>query len=151
MIQSDKYKDWDILQEMPKGWKIDKTVGSPVFDCVFITNGKSVINGQKRALLRIKQNVIIKTVTTNTPIVIKDETVLQKKEHFFFPSKSVNILARKKFQEQLLKEIMFDLMVCEIEGWDKLEYIKELKKLINGINVRNIREQRKLNPQQKMF
>ena len=26
-------------------------------------------------------------------------------------------------------------MVCEIEGWDKKEYIKELKKLINTIEL----------------
>ena len=26
-------------------------------------------------------------------------------------------------------------MVCEIEGWDKKEYIKELKKLINAIDL----------------
>ena len=50
-------------------------------------------------------------------------------------SKTVNNLARKKFQEQLLKEIKFDLIVCEIEGWDKKEYIKELKKLINSIDI----------------
>lgn len=30
---------------------------------------------------------------------------------------------------------MFDLMVCEIEKWDKREYINELKELINGIKT----------------
>ena len=40
-------------------------------------------------------------------------------------------------EEQLLKEIMFDLMVCEIENWDKKEYINELKKMLNGINTSN--------------
>lgn len=38
---TEKY-DWPILDEMPEGWRIDKTVGSPVHDCVFITDGKSV-------------------------------------------------------------------------------------------------------------
>ena len=28
-------------------------------------------------------------------------------------------------------------MVCEVEGWDKKEYINELKKLLNGINTLN--------------
>lgn len=47
----EKYKDWDIYDEIPENWKIDKTVGSPLAYTVFITNGKSVLNGQKRALL----------------------------------------------------------------------------------------------------
>ena len=50
----EKYKYWDVLNEIPEGWKIDKTVGSPLWGCVFITNGKSMVNGQKRALLRVK-------------------------------------------------------------------------------------------------
>ena len=35
---------------------------------------------------------------------------------------------------------MFDLMVCEIEKWDKKEYINELKKMINGIDTSNKRK-----------
>jgi hypothetical protein len=50
-----------------------------------------------------------------------------------FPAKTVNELARLKFQEQILKEIQFDLMVCEIEKWDKKEYINQLKELINSL------------------
>ena len=30
---------------------------------------------------------------------------------------------------------MFDLIVCEIEKWDKKEYINELKKMLNGIDT----------------
>lgn len=52
-MENGKYKQWDILTKLPEGWKIDKTVGSPVHGCIFITNGKSVLNGQKRALLKI--------------------------------------------------------------------------------------------------
>lgn len=37
---TEKY-DWPILDEIPEGWRIDKTVGSPVPGCVFITDGKS--------------------------------------------------------------------------------------------------------------
>ena len=51
-------------------------------------------------------------------------------------AKAFNTLARKKFEEKLLKEILADLMVCEIEGWDKREYIEELKELIDGIELR---------------
>ena len=31
-------------------------------------------------------------------------------------------------------------MVCEVEGWDKKEYITELKTLINGINTKPKKE-----------
>lgn len=56
--------------------------------------------------------------------------MVEKTEIPIFPAKTVNDLARLKFKEQLLKEIMFDLMVCEIENWDKKEYINELKKCL---------------------
>ena len=129
----EKYRDWNILESLPDGWVIDNTVGSPAPNTVFITNGKSVLNGQKRALLKVcaKRDVFIpKNVIKQ--VVAKSETT----EDIPFPAKTVNTLARKKFQEQLLKEIQFDLMVCEIEGWDKTEYIKELQNLLNGIDVK---------------
>ena len=47
--------------------------------------------------------------------------------------RTVNELARQRFKQQLLNDILVDLMICEIEGWDKLEYIRELKNLINSI------------------
>ena len=47
-----KYKYWDIYEEMPKGWRIDKSSGSPLFRHVFIING-SVLKGGSRALLKI--------------------------------------------------------------------------------------------------
>lgn len=127
-----KYKDWDLLESLPKDWKIDKTVGSPLCGYEFCTNGKSVLYGQKRALVRV--------IRKNTPRIEYEKIEIKKKEeiinsNYKFPSKEVNNLARKKFQEQLLKEIHFDLMVCEIEGWDKKEYIREIKNLINSIDI----------------
>ena len=50
-----KYRDWEILEDLPEGWIIDKTAGSPAPNTVFITNGKSYWNGQKRALLKIQK------------------------------------------------------------------------------------------------
>lgn len=66
--------------------------------------------------------------------------MIEKTEQHIFPAKTVNDLARLKFEEQILKEIMFDLMVCEIEGWDKKEYINELKKMLNSIDTPNKKE-----------
>lgn len=134
-----KYRDWDILEYLPEGWVIDKTAGSPAPNTVFITNGKSVLNGQKRALLKVEAK---RDINTPKNEIVKNHFVeankkVEKTENPIFPAKTVNDLARLKFKEQLLKEIMFDLMVCEIEGWDKKEYINELKKLINSIDTSN--------------
>ena len=134
-----KYRDWDILEYLPEGWVIDKTAGSPAPNTVFITNGKSVLNGQKRALLRVEAK---RDINISKNEIVKNHFVdtnkkVEKTEIPISPAKTVNDLARLKFKEQLLKEIMFDLMVCEIENWDKKEYINELKKLLNGIDTSN--------------
>ena len=50
-----QFKYWDVLDEIPEGWKEDKTCGSPLAGAIFITNGKSILNGQKRALLLLKK------------------------------------------------------------------------------------------------
>lgn len=135
-----KYRYWDILEYLPEGWVIDKTAGSPAPNTVFITNGKSVLNGQKRALLKIQAKQDINISKNEIPKVnhfVEANKMIEKTEIPIFPAKTVNDLARLKFKEQLLKEIMFDLMVCEIEKWDKKEYINEIKKLLNSIDTSN--------------
>lgn len=135
-----KYKEWELYNVLPLGWKIDLTCGSPLFGYDFCTDGKSIFNGGKRALVKSIRNgneeaKFIDKKEENSD-KIKEEPIKEElKKQFVFPSQTVNNLARKKFQEQLLKEIKFDLIVCEIEGWDKNEYIKELKKLINSIDI----------------
>ena len=134
-----KYRWWDIVDELPEGWVIGKTAGSPAPNTVFITNGKSVLNGQKRALLKVEAK---RDINTPKKEIVKNHFVeankmVEKTEMPIFPAKTVNNLARLKFKEQLLKEIMFDLMVCEIENWDKKAYINELKKLLNSIDTSN--------------
>jgi hypothetical protein len=54
-----KYRDWNILEDLPEGWIIDKYCGSPLYGFVFCTNGKSILNGGKRALVRAFVNVRI--------------------------------------------------------------------------------------------
>lgn len=46
-------------------------------------------------------------------------------------SKALNRLARQQMIERLYRDILIDIAVCEIEGWDKMEYIKELQEVIN--------------------
>ena len=50
-----KFRDWVLLEELPEGWIIDKFCGSPLHGFDFCTNGKSILNGGKRALVRVKQ------------------------------------------------------------------------------------------------
>ena len=98
------------------------------------------MNGQKRALLKVQAKQDINISKNEIPKVnhfIEANENIEKTETQIFPVKTVNDLARLKFKEQLLKEIMFDLMVCEIENWDKKEYINELKKMLNGIDTSN--------------
>lgn len=52
--------------------------------------------------------------------------------------KALNRLAREKTKYRLLADIRFDLMVCELEGWDKLEYLNELKSMINELGGEKI-------------
>lgn len=138
-MSNNQYRWWDILEHLPEGWVIDKTAGSPAPNTVFITNGKSLFNGQKRALLKVEAK---RDINTSKKEILKNHFAepnkkVEKKEMPIFPAKTVNDLARLKFKEQLLKEIMFDLMVCEIENWNKKAYINELKKLLNSIDTSN--------------
>ena len=48
----DKYKDWDLFENLPNGWRIDKSCGTPLTGYDFCING-SVLKGGKRALVRI--------------------------------------------------------------------------------------------------
>lgn len=47
--------------------------------------------------------------------------------------KALNRLAREKMKYRLLADIRFDLAVCEIEGWDKAEYLSEIKNMIDDL------------------
>lgn len=48
-------------------------------------------------------------------------------------AKALNDLARHQAIVRILSDIRMDMEICEIEGWDKQEYISELKELINQI------------------
>lgn len=126
-----KYRDWDVLDEMPEGWQIEKHAGSPYPYSVFINNGKSIFNGKKTAILKVEKVI---TEFKSKPFSPKLSEKAEQ-NNTPFPAKSVNDLARLKFKGYLLKEILVDLMICEIEGWNKIEYIHELKELINSIKT----------------
>jgi len=123
-----KYKDWDLFDYLPEGWKIDKSAGSPLFGYVFINDGKSVLNGGRRALLKMELQK--PTDQPKKPKLITQPSSAAKKPIDQNYRMTANILARKKFEERLLLDIRADLMVCELEGWSKTEYLSQLKALI---------------------
>jgi len=45
-------------------------------------------------------------------------------------SRVLNEIARHRMIERLYRDILIDLQICEIEGWDKMEYIRQLEKVI---------------------
>ena len=126
------YNGWILYDSMPDGFRIDKTEGSPLAGYKFIING-SPLNGGARALLRM-HSYAMRVCDKSYPIAKieqkKNEQTQKIDENY---RSAVNALARKKFEMRLLADIKVDLMICEIEGWDKREYIDELKLLINGL------------------
>lgn len=142
MTATDKtYKGWPLIEEMPENWSISKNIGSPLHGYVFVTNGKSVFNGERRvALLRVAKNPLAesKTVINQFPAISDTQPSCSKNkatEYTFDKSSArvVNELARQRFKQKILADILIDLTICEIEGWSKLEYINEIKKLVNSI------------------
>ena len=47
--------------------------------------------------------------------------------------RAFNRLAREKMKLRLLADIRMDLMVCELEGWSKLEYLDEPLALVQEL------------------
>lgn len=135
-MKNETYKNWQIFDDMPSGWMIDKTCGSPLAGCVFISNGISILRGGKRALFRVKKpqnQPRLNAITISKMENVADESA--KTEHPY-PARAVHELARERFKLKLLNDIRCDLMICELEGWDGMEYINEIRRLVNEIGNR---------------
>lgn len=144
------FKHWNVFDQIPAGWVIDRNAGSPLHGHVFITNGKNIVSGQQIRVLapapREKQPPL-------TPVNLQDicpqlfpEPQLDTKKHSQQIDEEcrrvLNDLARKKVQEQLLQDILFDMNVCKLEGWDHSEYLFDLENLINGLIIDNLEKER---------
>ena len=46
-------------------------------------------------------------------------------------AKALNDLARHQSILRILSDIRADMVVCEIEGWDKTEYIRMIQKAVS--------------------
>lgn len=123
-----------MLDALPIGWSFDKTVGSPLAGYVFATNGKSVISGQERAL--IKQTiprVDAPERAQSTSKFAAQKTEIKQYELDPEARLIINKLGREASILRLLADIRIDMMVCELEGWDKTEYIEEICRLVRGL------------------
>lgn len=132
------YRDWPLFEELPEGWRIDKAA-SPLHGYKFCVTGHYFKpGGLKRGLVRVLPPQL--KIAFDAPEKKQLPEICSENKSKSEPQiidgnyvRTVNELARQKFKHRLLKDIMIDLMVCEIEGWGKLEYISELKKLINSL------------------
>ncbi|RHF76923.1 hypothetical protein DW668_04870 [Bacteroides stercoris] len=131
-----KYMNWELYDKPPEGFSIDKHTGSPLTGYDFYTNGKSVLNGGVRILVK-SLNVHVNNIADNHHPVKK--FILNSKEPKHDPMinrdvrQRVNVFARERFKVKLLQEIEFDLMVCQLEGWSMGSYVNELKQLIDDV------------------
>ncbi|MCQ2363175.1 MAG: hypothetical protein MJ041_02470, partial [Acidaminococcaceae bacterium] len=46
---------------------------------------------------------------------------------------TLNRVSLEAMKTRLFQDIMVDMSVCEIEGWNKLEYLRELRDMLDGI------------------
>ena len=42
-------------------------------------------------------------------------------------------VAREEMKHRIYADILADMMICDIEGWDKMEYIIELQNMLNNL------------------
>ncbi len=94
----EKYRYWDILEELPEGWVIDNITGSPAPKTVFITNGENILSGkQKRVLLKvgeINQSVSVSKIVEKSTSFVEPIKKTEKTEVSICPPKTLNDLAR---------------------------------------------------------
>ncbi len=166
------FQHWNVFDSIPEGWVIDRNAGSPLHDHVFVTNGKNILSGQQiRALAPDPQKprpIIVKgNFRFSEPMPEAKKAYRQEPEKPFLevlkevmhpkqnqekekPSRQIdqecrrvlNDLARKKVQEQLLQDILFDMNVCKLEGWDHRKYLFELENLIDRLIIDSLKEER---------
>ena len=137
----ESYKGWPLLETLPDGWRIDATAGSPLHGYAFAINGESFLSP-------LRERALVRTINPQRHLpLVEPRKIKEDSGEAPRPSppaeidpiyaRTANELARKKFTEKILLDVLVDLTICEIEGWNKLEYLDELKSLINGIGRRS--------------
>lgn len=52
--------------------------------------------------------------------------------------KTINLTSRHQMIKKLLADIQLDMVICQLEGWDPMEYIRELQGILNSFTPDNI-------------
>ena len=52
-------------------------------------------------------------------------------------ARALNDLARHTAIVRILNDIRIDMEICEIEGWDKREYLNLIRQLLNSMGEQN--------------
>ena len=52
-------------------------------------------------------------------------------------AKALNELARHQAICKIQSDILIDMQICELEGWDRMEYIRQLQILLNSFTKEN--------------
>ena len=50
--------------------------------------------------------------------------------------RAMQLVAREEMKMRIYADILADIMICDIEGWDKMEYIIELQDMLNTLTER---------------
>ena len=50
-------------------------------------------------------------------------------------AKALNDLARHQLRVKLEADILMDMQICELEGWDRMEFINQLRDLLNSFGT----------------
>ena len=141
-----KYMNWELYDKPPEGFSIDKHTGSPLTGYDFYTNGKSVLNGGVRILVKAL-NVHVNNIADNHyPVKRNTPNNKEPKQDPMINRnvrQRVNVFARERFKVKLLQEIEFDLMVCQLEGWSMESYVNELKQLIDDVYRRMVKTKKR--------
>lgn len=48
--------------------------------------------------------------------------------------RKLNELARHQLIRRLYLDILIDMQVCKLEGWDQMSFIRQLQDLLNGFS-----------------
>ena len=138
--------NWELYDKPPEGFSIDKHTGSPLTGYDFYTNGKSVLNGGVRILVK-SLNVHVNNIADNHyPVKRNTPNNKEPKQDPMINRnvrQRVNVFARERFKVKLLQEIEFDLMVCQLEGWSMGSYVNELKQLIDDVYRRMVKTKKR--------
>ena len=48
-------------------------------------------------------------------------------------ARTLQLLAREQFKLKLLNDVLTDMTICKLEGWDVMEYANELRDLLKSV------------------